>query len=154
MHHGSSAKSAPHFFLKMDFTDVTTCCLTNNNASPQLSSLRLYIYQPPFFFLVCRAKPSCSPRESTTSTALSRAMSQNLTTLRVWRSRRRSIKFDGCLSRMRHTSSSPPMVSFAMKSDGTENNFLDIASRQGKFLLPLGRLTSHRQCLRSGFQWA
>ncbi len=57
-----------------------------------------------------RARLSHSPRESIMSTAPFRAMSLSLTTLRVWRSRRRSIRSDGCLSRTLHTSSSPPMV--------------------------------------------
>ena len=47
---------------------------------------------------------------STTSTARSRAMSRTLTTWRVWRLRRRSTRSDGCRSRTRHISSSPPMV--------------------------------------------
>lgn len=71
-------------------------------------SPHIHITLPPFSFH--RARLNHSPRESTMSTAPSRAMSQNLTTLRVWRLRRRSIRSDGCLSRTPHTSSSPPMV--------------------------------------------
>lgn len=68
---------------------------------------------PTFFslsFPFHRARLSPSPRESTMSTAPFRAMSPNSTILRVWRLRRRSIRFDGCLSRTLHTSCFPPMV--------------------------------------------
>lgn len=77
-------------------------------------NVHIFHFHLPFFpfisFSFHRARLSPSPRESTMSTAPFRAMSPNSTILRVWRLRRRSIRFDGCLSRTLHTSCFPPMV--------------------------------------------
>lgn len=58
-----------------------------------------------------RVRTSPTGEGSTMFTAPSRATSLSLTTWRAWRSRRRSTRYGGCLSRTPPTSCSPPMVS-------------------------------------------
>lgn len=83
------------------------------------SNVLLHCVNRSFFTFLHRVRRNPIAEASTMFTAHSRVTSLSSTTWRVWRSRRRSTRSNGCLSRTQHTSCSPPTVSSSLSAWST-----------------------------------